>query len=139
MLVLDNSVSMSWCFEDQRTDYTTTVLKALLDGCAVVPSLWFLEVANVATLAEQKGVLKVLDRVRFIKLLGDLRKHVDHPTGERIWGEVYELSLKHKLTSYDARYLELAKRMNLPLASQDGDLKAAAKKEGVALFEVKRR
>ena len=47
MLVLDNSVSMSWCFEDQRTDYTTAVLKALVDGCAVVPALWFLEVANV--------------------------------------------------------------------------------------------
>ena len=39
---------------------------------------------------------------------------------------VLEISLEHKLTSYAARYLELAKRMNLPLASQAGDLRAAA-------------
>lgn len=77
-----------------------------------------------------------MTRPAFRKLLGGLRKQVGHTTGERIWGEVHDLSLKHKLTSYDARYLELAKRMNLPLASQDGDLRAAAKKEGVALFEA---
>jgi predicted nucleic acid-binding protein len=129
---------MAWCFEDQRTGYTTAVLEALVDGYAVVPALWFLEVANVATLTEQKGVLRAADRVRFLKLLGGLRKQVDHATGERVWGEVYTLSLRHQLTSYDARYLELAKRMSLPLASQDGDLRAAAKKEGVALFSGRR-
>lgn len=92
------------------------------------------EVANVAALTEQKGALKRADRVRFLQLLGGLRKQVDHATGERIWGDVYELSLKHKLTSYDARYLELAKRMELPLATQDGDLRAAPRKERVPLF-----
>lgn len=134
MLVLDNSVAMSWCFADQRNEYTTEVLKALVDGCAVVPALWFLEVANVAALTERKGALKRADRVRFLQLLGGLRKQVDHATGERIWGEVYELSIEHKLSSYDARYLELAKRRELPLATQDGDLRAAARKERVPLF-----
>lgn len=138
VLVLDNSVSMAWCFTEERSDYTTAVLKALVDGCAVVPALWFLEVANVTSLSEQKGVLKTAERVKFMALLAGLRKQVDHASGERIWGEVYELSLKYKLTSYDARYLELAKRMNLPLASKDRDLRAAAKKEGVVLFEEKR-
>jgi predicted nucleic acid-binding protein len=88
-----------------------------------------------APLAEQKVALSAADRVRFLKLLGGLRKQVDQSSGERDWGEVYELSLAHELTSYDARYLELSNRMNLPLASQDADLRAAARKAGVTLFE----
>lgn len=135
MLVMDNSISMSWCFADQGTEYTTAVLTALADGCAVVPDLWFLEVANVTALAEQRGVLSAADRTRFLELLGGLRKQVDATNPERTWGDVYDLAMKHKLTSYDARYLELAKRMNLPLATADGDLKAAAKRERVQLFK----
>jgi predicted nucleic acid-binding protein len=135
MLVLDNSVTMTWCFEGQRTAYSTAVLEALGDGCAVVPGLWFLEVANVTTLAEQKGVLRSVDRTRFLALLSGLRKQVDEATPERIWGDVYALSMRHKLTSYDACYLELSRRTNLPLASEDRALKAAARKAGVVLFQ----
>ncbi|MEO6596025.1 MAG: type II toxin-antitoxin system VapC family toxin [Planctomycetota bacterium] len=135
MLVLDNSVSMSWCFENQRTDYATAVLKALIDGCAVVPALWLLEVANVTSLAEQKGLLAATDRRRFLQLLLGLRTQVDHANAERIWGDVFDLALAHRITAYDARYLELAKRLSLPLASADTDLKAAAKKERVRIFE----
>lgn len=136
LIVLDNSVSMTWCFEGQRTAYSTAVLQALRDGCAVVPSLWFLEVANVTALAEQKGMLSAADRTRFLQLLSVLRKQVDDATPERIWGDVYDLALRHKLTSYDACYLELARRTNLPLASEDRALTAAAKKAGVAMFQA---
>ena len=134
LLVLDTSVAMTWCFEGQRTAQSTAVLKALGDGCAVVPSLWFLEVANVTTLAEQKGVLLPADRTRFLHLLSGLRKQVDEAMPERIWGDVYALSMRYRLTSYDACYLELSRRTKLPLASEDRALKAAAKKAGVMLF-----
>src|SRR5689334_21345286 len=73
MLVLDSSIAMSWCFADQGTDYARSVLEALLDGCAVVPELWFLEVAHVAGLAEQRDILPAADRIRFLDLLGGLR------------------------------------------------------------------
>jgi predicted nucleic acid-binding protein len=136
LVVLDSSVTMTWCFEGQRTAYSTEVLKALGEGWAVVPSLWFLEVANVTTLAEQKGVLRSADRIRFLQLLSRLRKQVDEAAPERVWGDVYSLSLQHRLTSYDACYLELSKRTNLPLASEDRALKAAAKKAGVVLFQA---
>lgn len=138
MLVLDNSIAMSWCFRDQRDDYSESVLRTLVDGCAVVPELWLLEVANVTALAEQRGVLSSAERKRFLGLLGSLRTQVDHASSDLIWGDVYDLAVKHRLTSYDARYLELSQRMGLPLASSDKDLLAAAKKEGVARFAAKR-
>ena len=71
-------------------------------------------------------------------MLSDLRVQVDQADRERIWGDVYELAVKHRLTSYDACYLELARRTALPLASADKDLNKAAKKEGVQLFAAKR-
>ena len=41
---------------------------------------------------------------------------------------------QHRLTVYDAAYLELAKRMGISLATLDGDLQRAAVAEGVSLF-----
>ena len=43
------------------------------------------------------------------------------------------LANRHKLTVYDAAYLELAQRRGLPLATLDKDLRQAAKAEGVVL------
>jgi predicted nucleic acid-binding protein len=40
------------------------------------------------------------------------------------------------LSSYDASYLELAIRLGLPLAAQDGKLKTAAQATGVPLFQT---
>lgn len=133
-LVLDTSVTMTWCFTDQRTAYSTEVLEVLVDGCLVVPALWFLEVANVAALAEQKGILRAEERKRFLKLLGGLRKQVDPEEQDVVWGDAYDLAVRHGLTSYDARYIELARRTNLPLATEDRRLLAAAKKAGIARF-----
>jgi len=134
MLVLDASVAVSWCFRDQHTAYTRGVLEALVDGVAVVPALWLLEVANVTSLAERRGLLPAADRTRYLQLLGGLRTRLDHASAERIWGDVYELATSHDLTIYDARYLELARRMQMPLASIDGELVAAAQREGVPMF-----
>ena len=133
-LILDASVAVTWCFRDQQTTYSTSVLQELAEATAIVPALWFLEVANVTALAEQRGVLRAEDRKRFLRLLTGLRKQVDHEAPERAWTDVHDLAVRHKLTSYDALYLELARRMRLPLASEDRRLRAAAKTAGIAVF-----
>ena len=46
-LVVDCSVTMAWCFEDECDELADAVLDRLADGEAWVPSLWPLEVANV--------------------------------------------------------------------------------------------
>jgi hypothetical protein len=45
-LVLDPSLALSWCFEDERTAEADARLDQVVDWGAVVPSLWRLEVAN---------------------------------------------------------------------------------------------
>jgi predicted nucleic acid-binding protein len=43
----------------------------------------------------------------------------------RVFSDVHRLALTYRLTSYDAAYLELALRRNLPLATLDAELVAA--------------
>jgi predicted nucleic acid-binding protein len=45
------------------------------------------------------------------------------------------LGRTHGLTSYDAAYLELAMRRGLPMATLDKELKSAASKVGVELYQ----
>jgi predicted nucleic acid-binding protein len=44
-----------------------------------------------------------------------------------------DLSRRHRLTFYDAAYLELAQREAIPLATLDKELVTAARAEGVPL------
>ena len=54
--VLDNSVTMRWCFEDASTPYAEEVLEQLLLGQqAHVPVLWLYEVVSVLAKAQLKA------------------------------------------------------------------------------------
>jgi len=44
-----------------------------------------------------------------------------------------DLAASYQLTSYDVAYLDLAKRMSLPLATNDADLERAAVSEGIEI------
>lgn len=52
--VLDCSIAMAWCFEDESSDYTDSILENLNDATAVVPTIWPLEVSNVLLLSKKK-------------------------------------------------------------------------------------
>lgn len=132
-LVLDCSVTMSWCFEDQSNSYTESVLDLLGHKKALVPAHWPLEVTNVLLTAERKKILSEAQSARFTEILLSLPVDIDEKTSLKAFQETLSLARSHKLTSYDAAYLELAMRQGLPLATQDNALKKAAKKNGVRL------
>lgn len=130
--VLDCSMTMTWCFEDEATPYSESVLEALTEGEAVVPPLWSLEVANVLLVGERKKRLLPAQSLRFVELLQNLPITPDPDI--RPLGEILGLAREQGLSSYDASYLDLAVRTGLPLASLDGDLLEAADRFGVARF-----
>ena len=132
--VLDCSVAMAWCFEDESDGYADAVLDRLDNGTAVVPSHWPLEVANVLLVAERRGRLKEADSTRFLELLGALPIEVDSETPARAFGAILSLGREHGLSSYDAAYLELAMRESVPVASLDQPLRLAAEGSGVSLL-----
>lgn len=133
-LVLDASVTLSWCFEDEVHAYSDAVLEHLESGEALVPMIWPLEVGNALLVAERKGRLSRADTTRFLTLLGQLPIVIEQESPERMLGGIIALARAHSLSTYDALYLDLAMRNGLPLATQDLHLLDAAKQCGVRTF-----
>ncbi len=131
--VLDCSVAMGWCFEDQATPYTNGVLESLASCQALVPSIWTLEVANGLPGAERNDLLTQADSTRFLALLQGLPIAVDRDSPQHVWSELMHLGRECKLTSHDASYLELAMRSGTAVATLDRKLRKAAGKAGVRL------
>ena len=132
--VLDCSVAMAWCFDDEATDYTNSVRDRLADVGAIVPALWSVEVANVIFVGERRKRLDEARGSRFLSLLKSLPIVIDEEMAARAWADTLYLARVHNLSAYDATYLELAIRRGLPLACLDAKLKAVAATVGVSLF-----
>jgi predicted nucleic acid-binding protein len=132
-MVLDSSVALTWCFEDEQTPASLALLEQVVDGGAVAPALWPLEVLNALVTAERRRRVDAAQRHRLTDLLRDLPIELDDETASQSWSATVQLAERHHLTVYDATYLELAQRRGLPLASLDHELRAAAEAAGVAL------
>lgn len=131
--VLDNSVVMAWCFQDQTNKYTEAVLDKLETAEAYAPAIWPLEVGNVLLAAERRNLLSKADVTRFLSLLRSLPIIVEQESPDRMLTEILSLAREHRLSTYDASYLDLTMRLGLPLATQDKALTMAAKKCRVSL------
>jgi predicted nucleic acid-binding protein len=135
VFVVDNSVVMAWCFEDGTSPYTERVLDQLRGTQALVPAIWPLEVANVLLIAERRDRLNEAQTAHFAQLLQALPIMVEEADLGRTLGPVLAIGRAHRLSAYDAAYLELAARQGFPLATQDSRLRKAAGNTGVALIQ----
>jgi len=133
-LVLDASLALSWYFEDERTPVIDAVLDEVVASSAVVPSLWRMEVANGLQMAIRRKRIDRDFRDHAIQQLSLLPIVVDQETDTHVWTATLHLSDRFGLTVYDAAYLELAQRRNLPLASIDKALSAAGQRLGVPIL-----
>ncbi|MEW6353768.1 MAG: type II toxin-antitoxin system VapC family toxin [Pseudomonadota bacterium] len=131
--VLDCSVTMGWLFKDQVTPYTEAVLRMLNRAQALTPSIWPLEVINALVVAERRGRINDIHIIRFTNILKSLSVAVQPNSLKATISDILPLAREHKLSSYDAAYLELAMREGLPLATRDDRLKAAAKRIGLTI------
>lgn len=129
--VLDCSVTMAWVFPDEATEATGRLRDSLIDGRAFVPSLWPVEVASVLLAATRRGRLGADEWPRICASLEALPIEIDPISMSRTWGATLDLAVEHRLSAYDAMYLELALRMRLPLATLDRALTSAAEAAGV--------
>jgi predicted nucleic acid-binding protein len=130
--VVDASVTLAWCFEDEATPQTEAILDLLSDDTAVVPALWELEVSNVLLRGERRRRLTESQTARFVALLGQLPILVDSASVDM--DAVLAVGRHHALTAYDAPYLVLAEREGVPLATLDAKLRSAAQAVGVPLI-----
>jgi predicted nucleic acid-binding protein len=132
--VLDNSVALAWCFEDEHTPANLSVLDRLTEADAIVPQLWPIEAVNGLLTAERRRRVTGAERHRLTSFLHALPISVEDQTTNQAWTVTAHLAEQHRLTAYDATYLELALRFGLPLATNDKALIVAAKEVGVTLL-----
>lgn len=133
-LVVDSSIALSWCFEDEASPETDALFERVRDHGAVVPALWHLELGNVLLQAEKRSRISTGDVATRLELIAELPITTDHETTRRAWREILTLARAQDLTTYDATYLELAIRRGLALATRDDALQGAAKRMGVVVL-----
>ena len=132
--VVDCSIAMAWLFHDEATPKTEALLNRLTTETALVPAWWLIEVTNVLAMAERKGRILSSQSDAFIADLSKLGIERDDEAPNRAFTHLLALCRTHRLTSYDAIYLDLAIRRSLPLATLDDDLRKTARKLGVSLL-----
>jgi len=132
--VIDSSIALTWCFEDEASPQTDELFERVRDDGAIVPGLWHLEIANVLLQAERRGRISRADVAQRLALIADLPISIDQETVPRAWRDILSLARSEGLTTYDASYLELALRRGLPLMTKDQELADAARRIGLAVF-----
>ena len=133
-VVIDTSIALSWCFEDEASPETDGLFERVRDEGAIVPGLWHLELGNVLLQAERRGRITPKDVGVRLDLIAELPIVTDQETTARAWREILTMARADRLTTYDATYLELAVRRGLPLLTKDGELVRAAKRIGVQVL-----
>lgn len=133
-VVIDSSITLAWLFEDERNDAVDAVLRHVAEHGAIVPSLWKLEVANALQTAIRRRRIDEAFRDAALGNLAALDIAIDDETDRVAWSTTVLLAQRHGLTTYDAAYLELARRRHLPIATLDQELIQASSSEHLVLF-----
>jgi predicted nucleic acid-binding protein len=132
--VIDSSIALSWCFEDEASPETDVLFERVRDDGAIVPELWPLEVSNVLLQAERRGRISAGDMALRLELIAGLPVAIDPETAARAWREILVTARETGLSVYDAAYLELAVRRGLPLLTKDGELANAGRRLAVTVL-----
>ena len=126
-IVLDASVTLSWCFPDEQTQVALNVLDRLNAGeQALVPAFWSVEVLNSLLIGEKRGRISLEQTEACLSTLRACGPGNRLDIGGASYsGPVQALCRTHRLTPYDAPYVELAMRTQSTLATLDQPQDAA--------------
>ena len=130
-IVIDASITASWHFDKERNERSDAILDSLGEDSARVPAIWWFEIRNVILLGERGKRATQEQTSGFLARLARLPISIAAIPDE---ARLMDLSRRHRLTFYDAAYLELAQREAIPLATLDKELVAAARAEDVSLI-----
>ena len=103
--ILDCSVTMTWCFDDEASPYADGVLRQLAAAQAFVPSIWPLELANATLVGERRTRLDEARSSRFLSLLSNLPIIVEIPPVKR---RSAKLSISRVPTTYRLMMLPIS-------------------------------
>ena len=130
VFVLDASVAAAWLLEQQASPRADLALARLEEEAALVPQLWRLEVRNCLLVATRRARLTAGTAAHRLEALRALPIRTDSQPDLAV---ALTLAERHRLSFYDAIYLELAKRHAAPIATLDKALAQAAAEQDLPL------
>ena len=130
-MVVDASMAATWMLVDEQSDSADLVLDLLRSSSGIFPSLFWYETRQLFLKAERRQRCSIADTRQFLIELSALPLR-SAPDGSD--EAILTLARTHKLSAYDATYLESAITAKMPLATADRRLAAAARAAGVALL-----
>ncbi len=134
-VVLDASMALSWLLPDEASDMSVKAQAELANAETVwVAAHWRLEVVNSLCMAERRKRLDAPGIAQAVGLFTQLPVSVDPETNNRAGAETLSLARQHRLSVYDAAYLELALRRGATLATLGTDLRRVAQTLGVPVL-----
>ncbi len=126
--VVDASVAGAWLLPDEEPAEALAALDRLKKDDAFVPAVLWFEIRNLLLMNERRGRLTAVQTAAALNIFGELPLRTDNQPDS---DTTLQLARDHRLTVYDATYLELALRRSLPLLTFDRELAEAAQKCGV--------
>ena len=135
-IVIDASVALAWCFPDEGSDYSDSVLLAVENQTVIVPAIWAVEIANALLVGERRKRIRQPEVRRFTDLMNGLSVVEDGQPFADTVSNILPLAREYDLSAYDAAYLDVAVRHEIPLATLDGKLQKACTAAGIKNFRV---
>ena len=136
-LVLDASATLAWLVkrvDAAENELANEVLRYIRVRSALVPALWFPEVANGVLVAERRGGIDNTMSGSFLSMVNTLSIVEDMTRPSAVQSSVLALARAYRLTAYDATYLELVLRTGGVLATFDRQLANAVRQAGGRVF-----
>ena len=137
-IALDCSVAIPWLIQEQSNPAVDTLFQDGYRGAValVVPVLWFTECGSTLNEMVKRKRLTLKEAQEGFATLRYSRVQPDMPPTVDIQSAILQLAQNHKITFYDATYLELAQRKHGMLATLDKELRAAAQAAGLHCLDL---
>ena len=135
-IVIDASVALAWCFPDEASDYADSVLLAVENQTVIVPAIWAVEITNALLVGERCKRIRQPEVRRFVDLMNGLSVVEDGQPFSDTVSNVLPLAREYDLSAYDAAYLDVAVRHEIPLATLDSGLQKACTTAGINIFRI---
>jgi predicted nucleic acid-binding protein len=135
-IAIDASVALAWCFPDEASNYADSVLLALENQTVIVPTIWAVEITNALLVGEWRKRIRQPEIRRFVDLLKGLSVVEERQKFAETVSNVLPLAREYDLSAYDAAYLDVAIRHEIPLATLDAAMQKACTAAGIEIFKM---
>ena len=136
VFVLDACVALSWVLPWEATPRADDLLARVGELRFLAPAQFRLEVRSGLLKAERRGRSTEADSAVALALFASLPLDLEAAPDEARLNTAFVTARRHKLSIYDALYLDLALRTGTAIASRDERLLDAAKSVGVDVYNA---